>query len=77
VRRADTFPGLGSGWIRIAVRDRATSDAFVKALELALHPTGAGGSHRPTGAHRQAAPATIDLRDPAVQQYSDHWQERQ
>jgi histidinol-phosphate aminotransferase len=32
VRRADTFPGLGPGWLRVAVRDRATTDAFVQAL---------------------------------------------
>jgi len=33
VRRADTFPGLGVHWIRIAVRDEATSAAFAAALE--------------------------------------------
>jgi histidinol-phosphate aminotransferase len=32
VRRGDTFPGLGPDWLRIAVRDRATSDAFLAAL---------------------------------------------
>jgi histidinol-phosphate aminotransferase len=32
VRRGDTFPGLGPDWLRIAVRDRATTDAFVKTL---------------------------------------------
>jgi histidinol-phosphate aminotransferase len=32
VRRGDTFPGLGSVWIRVAVRDEATSGAFVDAL---------------------------------------------
>ena len=32
VRRGDTFPGLGADYIRIAVRDRATSTAFVDAL---------------------------------------------
>ncbi|GIJ52169.1 aminotransferase [Virgisporangium aliadipatigenens] len=32
VRRGDTFPGLGGDWLRIAVRDPATSDAFLKAL---------------------------------------------
>jgi histidinol-phosphate aminotransferase len=35
VRRADTFPGLGPDWLRIAVRDRAVSDAFVEALAKA------------------------------------------
>jgi histidinol-phosphate aminotransferase len=32
VRRGDTFPGLGPAWLRIAVRDRATTDAFCAAL---------------------------------------------
>ena len=32
VRRADTFPGLGDEWIRVAVRDEATSAAFATAL---------------------------------------------
>lgn len=32
VRRGDTFPGLGPDWLRIAVRDPATSDAFVEVL---------------------------------------------
>ena len=36
VRRGDTFPGLGSEWIRVAVRDRATSDAFVSVLRDVL-----------------------------------------
>ncbi|MFG1608819.1 Rv2231c family pyridoxal phosphate-dependent protein CobC [Actinoplanes sp. NPDC049265] len=32
VRRGDTFPGLGPDWLRIAVRDTATTDAFIEAL---------------------------------------------
>ncbi|MFB7944816.1 Rv2231c family pyridoxal phosphate-dependent protein CobC [Kitasatospora phosalacinea] len=32
VRRGDTFPGLGPDWLRIAVRDPATTDAFLEAL---------------------------------------------
>jgi histidinol-phosphate aminotransferase len=32
VRRGDTFPGLGPAWIRVAVRDEATSAAFADAL---------------------------------------------
>ncbi|SCL21830.1 Rv2231c family pyridoxal phosphate-dependent protein CobC [Micromonospora inyonensis] len=32
VRRGDTFPGLGPDWLRVAVRDRRTTDAFVEAL---------------------------------------------
>ena len=36
VRRGDTFPGLDAHWFRAAVRDRATSAAFVRALEETL-----------------------------------------
>ncbi|MER5600982.1 Rv2231c family pyridoxal phosphate-dependent protein CobC [Streptomyces sp. NPDC002265] len=36
VRRGDTFPGLGEEWIRLAVRDRETTDAFLEALKRAL-----------------------------------------
>ncbi|MEV5611381.1 Rv2231c family pyridoxal phosphate-dependent protein CobC [Streptomyces sp. NPDC052225] len=36
VRRGDTFPGLGTDWVRIAVRDRATSERFVGALTAVL-----------------------------------------
>ncbi|GLW69396.1 hypothetical protein Kpho02_16950 [Kitasatospora phosalacinea] len=36
VRRGDTFPGLGPDWLRIAVRDPATTDAFLAALHQAL-----------------------------------------
>ncbi|MEU5906130.1 Rv2231c family pyridoxal phosphate-dependent protein CobC [Micromonospora sp. NPDC047467] len=32
VRRGDTFPGLGPDWLRVAVRDRNTTDAFVEVL---------------------------------------------
>ena len=32
VRRGETFPGLAPSWIRVAVRDEATSDRFVAAL---------------------------------------------
>ncbi|MFD9291861.1 Rv2231c family pyridoxal phosphate-dependent protein CobC [Streptomyces sp. NPDC060030] len=35
-RRGDTFPGLGSEWLRIAVRDRVTTNRFLQALDLAL-----------------------------------------
>ncbi|TWV39843.1 threonine-phosphate decarboxylase [Streptomyces misionensis] len=36
VRRGDTFPGLGEDWIRLAVRDRPTTDAFLTALSAVL-----------------------------------------
>ncbi|MCX5067155.1 Rv2231c family pyridoxal phosphate-dependent protein CobC [Micromonospora lupini] len=32
VRRGDTFPGLGPDWLRVAVRDRDTTDAFIEVL---------------------------------------------
>ncbi|MGA4842758.1 Rv2231c family pyridoxal phosphate-dependent protein CobC [Streptomyces sp. G45] len=38
VRRGDTFPGLGPDWLRLAVRDRPTTDAVVTALADLLHP---------------------------------------
>ncbi|GAA1190536.1 Rv2231c family pyridoxal phosphate-dependent protein CobC [Streptomyces rhizosphaericus] len=36
VRRGDTFPGLGPEWLRLAVRDRATTDRFIIALTKAI-----------------------------------------
>ncbi|MGK3204200.1 Rv2231c family pyridoxal phosphate-dependent protein CobC [Amycolatopsis sp. MEPSY49] len=36
VRRGDTFPGLGLDHLRLAVRDRATTDAFLTALRKLL-----------------------------------------
>ncbi|MGW0915641.1 Rv2231c family pyridoxal phosphate-dependent protein CobC [Streptomyces sp. NPDC002784] len=38
VRRGDTFPGLDEEWLRLAVRDRATVNSFLRALERALVP---------------------------------------
>lgn len=32
VRRCDSFPGLGPSWLRLAVRDPATTDALIAAL---------------------------------------------
>ncbi len=36
VRRGDTFPGLGPDYLRIAVRDRMTSEAVVRILRSVL-----------------------------------------
>lgn len=36
VRRGGTFPGLGPEWIRVAVRDRLTCDAFASAVAAVL-----------------------------------------
>lgn len=36
VRRGDTFPGLDSSWLRLAVRDRATTGRLLRALDHAL-----------------------------------------
>lgn len=38
VRRGETFPGLGASWIRVAVREPATSLAFVAALGTLADP---------------------------------------
>ncbi|ARH90626.1 MULTISPECIES: Rv2231c family pyridoxal phosphate-dependent protein CobC [Streptomyces] len=40
VRRGDTFPGLGPDWLRLAVRDRATTDRFTSALAEVLEDAG-------------------------------------
>ncbi|WP_240135826.1 Rv2231c family pyridoxal phosphate-dependent protein CobC [Streptomyces sp. MUM 178J] len=39
-RRGDTFPGLGPDWMRLAVRDRATTNRFLQALDQALTMAG-------------------------------------
>ena len=52
VRRGDTFPGLDAGWVRIAVRDPATSDGLVRAL------TEARSEVLGTALQRTPAPAT-------------------
>ncbi|MEU0396736.1 Rv2231c family pyridoxal phosphate-dependent protein CobC [Streptomyces sp. NPDC006208] len=39
-RRGDTFPGLDGDWLRLAVRDRATTNRFLQALDQALSMVG-------------------------------------
>lgn len=36
VRRGDTFPGLDGSWLRLAVRDRATTGRLLQSLDHAL-----------------------------------------
>ncbi|MFF8967784.1 Rv2231c family pyridoxal phosphate-dependent protein CobC [Streptomyces sp. NPDC014995] len=36
VRRGDTFPGLDEDWLRLAVRDRATVNRFLQALDQSM-----------------------------------------
>ncbi|WEH32800.1 Rv2231c family pyridoxal phosphate-dependent protein CobC [Streptomyces sp. AM 4-1-1] len=43
-RRGDTFPGLGPGWLRLAVRDRTTTNRFLQALDKALQALPTTGS---------------------------------
>ncbi|MBV7695159.1 Rv2231c family pyridoxal phosphate-dependent protein CobC [Streptomyces sp. TRM70350] len=38
VRRGDTFPGLDEEWLRLAVRDRAAVNSFLRALQTAVTP---------------------------------------
>lgn len=45
VRRGETFPGLGPGWIRVAIRDTAASDQFTLAVREIID--GAGGEQSP------------------------------
>ncbi|MFH8518698.1 Rv2231c family pyridoxal phosphate-dependent protein CobC [Streptomyces gelaticus] len=40
-RRGDTFPGLGPEWLRLAVRDRVTTNRFLQAFDQALQTLGA------------------------------------
>ncbi|MEU0088002.1 Rv2231c family pyridoxal phosphate-dependent protein CobC [Streptomyces sp. NPDC006274] len=39
-RRGDTFPGLDDDWLRLAVRDRVTTNRFLQALDQALAMVG-------------------------------------
>lgn len=40
VRRGDTFPGLGADWLRVAVRETATTDGFIAVLSEVLEAQG-------------------------------------
>jgi histidinol-phosphate aminotransferase len=54
VRRGETFPGLRSGWIRVAVRDPETSDRFSAALQAVIAEGPPGG---PVDAPTRTRPA--------------------
>ncbi|MEU8888399.1 Rv2231c family pyridoxal phosphate-dependent protein CobC [Streptomyces sp. NPDC048442] len=43
VRRGDTFPGLGEEWVRVAVRDVATTDSFLRELGACAGLRAVGG----------------------------------
>ncbi|MGQ0630643.1 MAG: Rv2231c family pyridoxal phosphate-dependent protein CobC [Sporichthyaceae bacterium] len=47
VRRGDTFPGLGPDWLRIAVRDAATTDRLLAAWQGLLMGSDAGPRSSP------------------------------
>ncbi|MEV5507389.1 Rv2231c family pyridoxal phosphate-dependent protein CobC [Streptomyces orinoci] len=49
VRRGDTFPGLGPDYLRLAVRDRATTDKFAAALAKAMSSPAPSGGGEPAG----------------------------
>ena len=44
VRRGDSFPGLGTDWVRIAVRDPHTTDGLLRELQSVLGGTAARAS---------------------------------
>ncbi|RLP06904.1 cobyrinate a,c-diamide synthase [Propionibacterium australiense] len=52
VRGGESFPGLGAGWLRLAVRDPDTSRAFVRALEYHLAHVDGEDHNKDQGADR-------------------------
>lgn len=56
VRRGDTFPGLGPGWLRLAVRDGDTTDLVVREIRAIV--TGLRPRRTPARAARRAAAPT-------------------
>ena len=58
VRRGDTFPGLGPDWIRIAVREPATSLRLRRGARI---PRPGGWAVDGAGAGRHELPAGLDL----------------
>ncbi|MGW3494922.1 Rv2231c family pyridoxal phosphate-dependent protein CobC [Streptomyces sp. NPDC001020] len=50
VRRGDTFPGLDDEWLRLAVRDRATVNRFLQALDRAVTLSEGLDGQSPSGA---------------------------
>jgi histidinol-phosphate aminotransferase len=65
VRRGDTFPGLGPDWLRIAVRDPATSDAFARSLREVLDALDVQSKNRPATFRKRALSRPIETSWPA------------
>lgn len=55
VRRGDTFPGLGREWLRLAVRDRGTTDRLVRAVAAPARVRGPAVADREPGGWAAAA----------------------
>ncbi|MBB1252039.1 threonine-phosphate decarboxylase [Streptomyces sp. OF3] len=72
VRRGDTFPGLGPPWLRLAVRDRETTDALVDALTRAGVPRAVPRQAPSVGAASVGAAATS-----GEQQAAAHHEQRE
>ncbi len=63
VRRGETFPGLGPGWIRVAVRDAETSDRFCAALREVIADATTGDPIPDTAESRLRLPDLAGLSD--------------